>query len=280
MNSKKIYCLCLHEHHLENLKKIDYIPVGLGPNKFSKEWIKDNTEINISSKNPYYGEYTFYYWFWKNVLNKIKDDTWVGFTGYRYHWAQKNIIKSDEISKNINNDNFDNFILKKIPEEWNNYECILGEQIYIDKWKFSKILKHGKKKFFLNPKNFFKKNQNIKLHFDVFHGNGNMDKAIQCLNVNEREDFNNYVINRKSFNRENLFFCRSKKLMNNYFESVFNWLEKCEKEFGFDLHGYKFKRMYAYLAERYLGYWFNKYSEPLEWPIFFYDTNKNRLNLL
>lgn len=279
MNSKKIYCLCLHEHHLENLKKIDYIPVGLGPNKFSKEWIRDNTKTNISSKNPYYGEYTFYYWFWKNILNKIKDDTWVGFTGYRYHWAQKNILKSDEISKKINNDNFDNFILKKIPEEWNNYECILGEQIYIDKWKFSKILKHGKKKFFLNPKNFFKKNQNIKLHFDVFHGNGNMDKAIQCLNANERDDFNNYVINKKSFNRENLFFCRSKKLMNNYFESVFNWLEKCEKEFGFDLHGYKFKRMYAYLAERYLGYWFNKYSEPLEWPIFFYDTNKNRLNL-
>ena len=279
MNSKKIFCLCLHEHHLKNLKKINYIPVGLGANKFSEEWLKDDSGINISNKNPYYGEYTFYYWFWKNLLNQIEDGIWIGFAGYRYHWAQQNIIKSEEISKNINKDNFKNYILKEIPDEWSNYECVLGEQIYIDKWKLSKILKHGKKKFFLNPKNFYKKNHNIKLHFDVFHGNGNMDKAIKHLNENERNDFSNYVNNRKSFNRENLFFCRSKKLMNDYFDSVFKWLEKCEKEFGFDLHDYKFKRMYAFLAERYLGYWFNKYSKPLEWPIFFYDTNKNKLNL-
>ena len=31
----KIYCLCLHEHHLGNLKKLNYIPVGLGKNHFS-----------------------------------------------------------------------------------------------------------------------------------------------------------------------------------------------------------------------------------------------------
>ena len=67
--------------------------------------------------------------------------------------------------------------------------------------------------------------------------------------------------------------------MNKYFISVFNWLQNCEKIFGFDIHGYKYKRMYAFLAERYLGYWFNKYAKPLEWPIFFFDTNKNKINL-
>ena len=279
MVSKKIFCLCLNEHHLQNLKKLDYIPVGLGANEFSEEWLKDNTQINISHKNPYYGEYTFYYWFWKNILSNLADGTWIGFAGYRYHWAQKNQLSSEEITKNINKENFQKFILKSIPEEWNNYNCVLGEQIFVDKWKLSKILKHGKKKFFLNPKNFLKKNQNIKLHFDIFHGNGNLDKAIACLDSAEQEDFNQYVVNRKSFNRENLFFCKSNELMNKYFISVFNWLQNCEKIFGFDIHGYKYKRMYAFLAERYLGYWFNKYAKPLEWPIFFFDTNKNKINL-
>ena len=64
MMDSKIYCMCLHSHHLNNLKKLDYIPVGLGKNIFSNEWLKDSTELNISQKNSYYGEYTFYYWFW------------------------------------------------------------------------------------------------------------------------------------------------------------------------------------------------------------------------
>jgi len=65
--------------------------------------------------------------------------------------------------------------------------------------------------------------------------------------------------------------------LNDYFQSVFDWLTKCEKVFGFDLEGYKMKRIYAFLAERYLSYWFNKYAKVLEWPIFFYDTNKNKV---
>ena len=67
--------------------------------------------------------------------------------------------------------------------------------------------------------------------------------------------------------------------MNDYFLSVFTWLEKCEQIFGFNLKGYAKTRVYTFLAERYISYWFNKYSNPLSWPIFFFDTNKNKLNL-
>ena len=97
---------------------------------------------------------------------------------------------------------------------------------------------------------------------------------------NEKKDFLKYVNTNYSFNRENLFICRSKKLMNAYFTSVFSWLERCESVFGFNLEGYSKTRIYAFLAERYISYWFNKYSNPLEWPIFFFDTNKNKLNLI
>ena len=84
--------MCLNSHHLDNLKKLNYIPVGLGRNEFSNEWLRDNTGMNISEKNSYYGEYTFYYWVWKNLLNKTTNDIWIGFSGYRYHWSQDNKI--------------------------------------------------------------------------------------------------------------------------------------------------------------------------------------------
>ena len=271
--------MCLNSHHLENLKKLNYIPVGLGKNEFSNEWLRDNTGENISEKNSYYGEYTFYYWLWKNLLGKTSSGTWIGFSGYRYHWSQDNKIHSDELNKIITNENFSKFILKEIPNEWNNYDVILGEKMYVNNWKLSKIVKHAKGKFFCNPTFFLKKNQNIKLHFDVFHGDGYLDKAISLMDKEERKGFEDFVLNECSFNRENLFFCRSPMIMDNYFKSVFKWLGKCEEVFGFNSDAYSQKRIYAFLAERYLSFWFQKNTKYLVWPIFFYDTNVNKVNI-
>ena len=66
MTSLKMYCFSLANSNLEKIKKINYIPVGLGKEIFDKEWIKDNTGNHISKKNTWYGENTFYYWLWKN----------------------------------------------------------------------------------------------------------------------------------------------------------------------------------------------------------------------
>ena len=44
--------------------------------------------------------------------------------------------------------------------------------------------------------------------------------------------------------------------------------------FGFNLKGYNTIRMYTFLAERFLPYWFNKYTKCLEWPIVYCDINK------
>ena len=269
-----MYCMCLDDYLLDDIKKLNYIPVGLGNNRFSAEWLNDRSGENISKKNKYYGEHTFYYWFWKNVMPKTDDNTWVGFCGYRHHWAKNKFNKSDEITKIVNKGNFNSFILQNIPEEWKKFDVILGEDIFINKWKLSKIIKRGYKVLFKNPFAFMKKNQNIKLNFEVFHGIGNLDKAIDLLDKSEREDFRNFTLSRSSYNRQNMFICRSKKLMNGYFSSVFPWLEKCEKLFGFDLHGYGNTRIYGFLAERYMSYWFNKYSKPLSWPIFFFDKSK------
>ena len=45
-------------------------------------------------------------------------------------------------------------------------------------------------------------------------------------------------------------------------------VEYIELVFGFDLHGYSKTRIYAFLAERYLSYWFTKNTKSLSWPVF------------
>ena len=279
MKNLSMFCLSLYPEHLNNLKKINYIPVGLGKNNFNNEWLRDNTKENISNKNKYYGEYTFHYWFWKNMIDDISDKNWIGFCAYRRYWANHNNMKSNELNKIINNQNFREHVLQDVKNDWSNYETILGESIPFGKIKLSKIIKNGGIKSILRNLNSFIKNQTtVKFHFDIFHGNKKIDKAIDLLEMKERSDFRIFI-NNQSFNKENMFICRSKKIIKEYYNSVFPWLQRCENIFGFNLNAWHEIRIYAFLAERYLSYWFNKYTKVKEWPIFFYDTKKNNLKL-
>ena len=85
--------MCLEDNYLETVRKLNYIPVGLKNKNFSDGWLLDNTLNNISEKNPYYGEYTFYYWYWKNLLPKKKKEDWIGFCSYRELWGEHKKIK-------------------------------------------------------------------------------------------------------------------------------------------------------------------------------------------
>ena len=84
-----MYCMALNNENLQMIKSLNYIPVGLKNKNFSDDWLRDNTKDNISKKNPHYGEYTFYYWYWKNLLKFKKKDEWVGFCSYREYWGNK-----------------------------------------------------------------------------------------------------------------------------------------------------------------------------------------------
>jgi len=275
-----MYCLCLHDNFFKILKKIHYKPVGLGSNYFLGDHLRDNVGKNISFKNKYYGEYTFHYWFWKNMLNKLKDNSWVGFCAYRRFWANNKNLTSDQISKKVNLSNFNKFVLKEPMEEWKNYDTILGEEMFIEKnIKLSKVIKNGGINVLIKHFMPFVQNKsNLKFHFDTFHGCGKIDKAINLLDKKDKNDFNEFLNKRRSFNRGNMFICKSKNIMNQYYKSVFKWLKKCEDIFSFKDGNYGETRIYAFLAERYLSFWFNKYSNCLTWPIFYFDTQLIKKN--
>ena len=63
----------------------------------------------------------------------------MGFSQYRRHWK----TKLDKQSQNDQN----NLFLKEIPEEWENYDAILGEPLNLENIKTMKLLKHAKNIF-------------------------------------------------------------------------------------------------------------------------------------
>ena len=266
-----MFCLSLEPNHYKFIKKLGYIPVGLGEKNFDKDWLSDKSGINISTKNKYYGEYTFHYWLWKNYLDKI-DDKWIGFCQYRKFW----ILSGCKIEK-MSLDAISSQVLKQIPEEYENYESILGEPIYSNQWKTMKFLKKGLKIFLKNPLLVFNKNKrNLNFHFDLMHGENNLGNAISLLDEVNKNDFRSFVNNEISFNPHNMFICKSKKKLTRYYEDLFPWLEKCEKLFGFkNLKGYGKIRIYGFLAERFMSYWFKKNTKYITMPIIFYDVRKD-----
>ena len=72
-----------------------------------------------------------------------------------------------------------------------------------------------------------------------------------------------------------MFICKSKDLLKKYYSAIFPWLKKCEDLFGFEnLSGYGQTRIYGFLAERFMSYWFQKNAKVKTIPIIFYDINK------
>jgi len=265
MKNLTIYCMSTNNNNLDIIKSLNYVPVGLKNNNFSDEWLRDDTGDNISYKNSNYGEYTFYYWYWKNLLKFKQEKTWIGFCSYREYWKNNNFNKTK---------NLKDLVIQNLPSEWDTYDVILGEPIKINDTKLSKILKYGKLAILNNLRAITKKGRNIKWHFDMYHGVGNLDKAIDLLPLDDREEFRNFTRKNYEYSRGNVFITKSSKIMNAYFEYIFTWLKKCEEVFGFNLKGYGQLRIYAFLAERFLPFWFKKNAKCLEWPMLFYDINK------
>jgi hypothetical protein len=273
MKNLNMFCLTLEPNHCKFINELSYIPVGLGDKDFSNQWLTDKSGINISEKNKYYAEYTYHYWIWKNYLNKL-DNNWIGFCQYRKFWSLENC----QID-NLNIKNISNQVLKHIPKDFENYDSILGDPMYINQFKLMKFIKKGFKIIIKKPLLLLdKKKRNINFHFDLMHGENNLNNAIDLLDEENKNDFRKFVNNEISFNPHNMFICRSKRILERYYEDLFPWLYKCEKLFGFkNLKGYGKIRIYGFLAERFMSYWFKKNTKYKTIPIIFYDI-RNDLN--
>ena len=254
---------CITDKKLNYLEKLPFNLGAVGYDNFDQRYISSNSLENIYHKEKYYSELTFHYWFWKNKL-KYTQDKWVGFCQKRRFW----IDPKADLDK-INEENYFNNLLLNIENKYKDHESIICNPIKVSGVKKMKILKRGWRNFFKEPSIFFNEDkQSILLHFDMHHGYKNLEKAIDLLSQHDRLEFYEYVEKRNFFN-PNIMFIAKPHIAKKWFDELFPWLERCEKIFGFDnLKGYDTTRLYAYLAERYLSFWFKKYTKYLEFPYF------------
>ena len=266
---KKLEIYCITNKVINFIDHPTYKIGWVSKDKPPNNYISCNKKNNIFFKEKYYSELTFQYWHWKNILN-INDNHWIGFCQKRRFWLKKKL--SGAI---INRSDFSEHVLQDAPNDWNDYNAIICEPISVNKVKKVKMLKRGLRSIIKDPSIFFnEKKQSLLLNFDMHHGYGNLKKAINVMDQKDRNEFLDYVNINYTFNPHIMFIAKS-DIHQQWFSTLFPWLERCEKIFGFEsLTGYDTQRLYAFLAERYLSFWFKKYTNYLEWPWVFHD-NKN-----
>ena len=265
MTNLKIYCVT--DIANSSLEKLNLILANEKQKNFPNNYISCLNGINIQDKEKYYSELTFHYWLWKNEFKNLDNKSWIGFCQKRRFWVKENSSIIDDIKKLNEN------ILRRIPTAWEQYDAFLCEPIKVSPAKTTKLIKRGWKNWLKNPSILFdKRKHNIKLQFDMFHGYGILDKAIDRMKFEHREEFRYYINTNIEFN-PHIMVISKKLILDKWFEDLFSWLFECEKVFGFqNLTGYDTGRLYAYLSERYLPFWFNKFYKSKNLPWVFFDT--------
>ena len=179
MNSLNIFCIT--DKPLKHLEGLNLNLAGVGRRQFNYKYITCLNGKNIQKKEKHYSELTFHYWFWKNKLKNYRNNDWIGFCQKRRFWTKNSSkVKSlKDLKKKL---------ITKPKKKWNKYESIICKPIRVDNPKKMKLIKRGWRNILMDPSIVNqKKKQNIKLHFDMHHGFGVLDKAIDKMNIRDRE---------------------------------------------------------------------------------------------
>ena len=260
----KIFCISIIDKNFKEFKKLNLTPVGLGLNKFDKNWLNDKSGQNISSKNLNFGEYTFHYSLWKNKKLISNPNDWIGFCSYRRFWTKRKNSKPrnfSELSKNI---------IQKPEKKWENYDVVLGEPLIFKKIKNIKLVKENFFEVLKKPSMMYS-NNTLEDQFRVFHGSFYLDQAIDLLPKKYQEDFKDFL-NGYILHPYNMFICKNFNILNKFYNEIFPWLFRCEKKFkNCNLDGYNKVRIYGFLAERFMPFWFIRNFKTTTCPITFFE---------
>jgi len=263
----KIEMYCLTHKRVNFLEDFNYNLVNISSKPISTKYLNCDTQDNIINKEKYYAELTFHYWYWKNKIN-IAEDNWIGFCQRRRFWTKSKIpeskIEKNQIKKNL---------LMEIPNELSNFESFLCEPVNVNKIKKMKIIKKGFKSLFRNPNILFDESkQTLSFQFNMQHGYEILEQSIELLGVEDKYDFFDFMNKSVSFNPHNMVITKPKTL-NKWYKNLFTWLDKCEDKLGFSQFKNYETRIYAFLSERYISYWFKKYSQCHELPWTFFESD-------
>ena len=195
-----------------------YKPIQVGTKEKFTE-IRDNTEENISTKNPNFCELTAAYWIWKNDKSDI-----TGLTHYRrYFFKNKNTNSIKDILDE-----------KDIKNILNEYDIIVPET--------ERIVKYS-----------------VKGAYAKFHHGEDFDKCREIIFEKYPEYLEAFdkVANGRKLYLYNMFISK-KEIFNDYYKWLFDILLELENRVDITNYSDYDKRIYGFLSERLFRVWLEK----------------------
>ncbi len=230
MRNLNIFCATIN--YFKILEKLPsyIVPVGLGDKQFPANWLIEKKGENISHLNKHYGQLTMFYWLWKNKINQMHAEDFIGSCEHRLLWLDKLYEEKQKYS-------FDSLYSKLLSPKNKVFEEIDLIQ--------------------LKPTTF--KNRTVLEDFEECHNTKILRDMIEFL---PKSDQNNFL---KHLNQNVLYigpmFITKVKYFKEYCEIMFPWVEKCyelSKSRNL-LKGYN-NRLPVFLAERLTSYWITKFN--------------------
>ena len=141
---------CITNKRTKFLENTSYKLCWVGSEKAPDNYLKCNSGINIFSKEKYYSELTFQYWYWKNMLD-LNNKKWIGFCQKRRFW-----VNTHEVS-GINKLNLNEYLIKSSENDWENFDAVLCSPISVHSPKKIKMIKRGWKNILKDPSILYEK---------------------------------------------------------------------------------------------------------------------------
>lgn len=203
-----------------------YIPIQVGVEEKKKieEYVQDNTEDNISSKNPYFCELTGLYWAWKNL-----DAEYIGLVHYRRYFT----------------------VAKKVPKkEQEKFKIIVNQQELEEKLQNVNVILPKKRKYYI---------ENLYSHYAHTMYVEPLDETRKIIEEKYPEYIEEFdkLHKRTSAHMFNMFIMK-KEILNEYCTWLFDILFELEKRTDASQYDSFHARFYGRISELLLDVWINK----------------------
>lgn len=219
MSNIKILVATHKEYEFPNSKMYQPIHVGKAINSKDFGIIGDNTNINISLKNPNFCELTALYWAWKNIFFNKYD--YCGLAHYRRYFVGKSLqLKS---------------------------KFIISEEELLFHLKDCDIILPKKRNYYI---------ENIETHYKNAHYEKDLLETKKIISEKYPEFLNSFEI---TMSQKKLFLYNMFVMKTNEFEKYCEWLFDIlfELERRIDISNYSSYqgRVFGFLSERLFNIW-------------------------